>query len=115
MRKQSRKLLCLIALLYPVALLAQVQLSGTVHDSHNNPISRVSVRLLNTTIGTTTDNNGRFTLSAPGKTGQVEFSNVGYKTQTIALKNGADNITITLQDDVGGLDEVVITGIASTV
>lgn len=115
MRKQIIQLLYLIALLFPAAVMAQVPVSGSVVDAKHNPVSGVSVRLRNTNTGTTTDANGRFTFSAPNKAGSLEFSVIGYKTQIVSLKGVADNVAVTLQDDIGKLDEVVVTGIASSV
>ena len=108
-------LLYLMLFVFPGAMIAQVPLTGSVVDARNNAISGVTVRLKNTNTGTVTDSSGRFAFTAPGKTGIVEFSIVGYKTQSISLKNAADNIAIVLQEDIGKLEEVVVTGLASTV
>ncbi len=113
--QKVRQFLLLLVCLSPVALFAQTAVSGLVVDSKGNPLTGVSVRLLKTTIGTTTENNGRFTLVVPEKTGTIEFSNVGYKTQSVSLRDATGLLSITLQEDVGRLDEVVVTGLASSV
>ncbi|MEO5996850.1 MAG: SusC/RagA family TonB-linked outer membrane protein [Chitinophagaceae bacterium] len=115
MRKKTKQSLCLIAFLFPLAITAQVLISGSIFDARHIPIGNVSVRLKNTNTGTVTDLNGRFAFSAPGKTGILEISNVGYKTQTLSLKDVGDSISVILLDDIGRLDEVVVTGIASSV
>ncbi|MEJ7740120.1 MAG: SusC/RagA family TonB-linked outer membrane protein [Chitinophagaceae bacterium] len=115
MTKKTKQLLYLLAFLFPLAVIAQVPISGVVVDVRNNPLSGVSVRVRNTNTGTTTDATGRFALSAPDKTGTLEFSNVGFKTQAISLNDATDNISITLNEDVGKLDEVVVTGMASSI
>ena len=94
---------------------AQQTITGAIVDASNNPLSGVSVQLLNTSIGTTTDANGRFTISVPNKTGTLQISYVGFQTQTIDLANVGDELKITMQAGEGSLQEVVVTGIASSV
>ena len=54
-------------------------LIGDVVDESNVPLIGVTVRLKNDpTIGTLTDENGRFTLSVPQQAGTLIFSYVGY-------------------------------------
>jgi TonB-linked SusC/RagA family outer membrane protein len=115
MRKKIKQLLFLVALIFPIAVISQVAITGSVVDAKNSPVANVSVQLKNTATGTTTDANGRFTLSVPSRTGNLEFSIVGYKTQSIPLKNAPENVTVTLQEDIGKLEEVVVTGLASSV
>ena len=107
-----KPLLCLPIFLFPLVVFAQVTISGSVNDARKNPVGGVSVKQNNSNSGTTTDANGHFSFSAPDKTGSLEFSYVGYKTQTVSLKDGIDNITVTLLEDVGKLDEVIVTGLA---
>lgn len=115
MTNKTKQWLFLPAFLFPLAIIAQVPISGTVVDVRSNPLNGVSVRLRNTNTGTTTDATGQFSFSAPGKTAPLEISYIGYKTQTVSLRDQTDNITVTLLEDVGRLDEVVVTGIASSV
>src|SRR5688500_963733 len=101
MRKKTIQLLCLLTLLCPLALLAQVTLSGTVTDASKNPLSGVSVRLLNTNIGTTTEANGQFSLSVPDRTGTLEFTYIGFQSQTLPVSNITGSVTISMQEDAG--------------
>lgn len=105
----------LLACLLPVALLAQVSLSGKVTDANNNPIAGVSVRLRNSNLGTTTNSNGVFNLTVPEKTGVLELSSVGFKTQSVDVATIGAGFTLKMEEDIGGLEEVVVTGIASSV
>lgn len=114
MRMQNL-LLFLTTFLLPLAIIAQIPVSGTVRDARGNPVSGVSVRLRNTNSGTTTDALGHFAFSAPDRTGTLEFSFVGYKTQVLSVRSMVDNTFVILQEDISKLDEVVITGIASSV
>ncbi|KIC92854.1 SusC/RagA family TonB-linked outer membrane protein [Flavihumibacter solisilvae] len=106
----------LLALLCPVVLWAQVSVSGTILDSKNSPVTGASVRLRNSTIGTSTDATGRFSLNIPSNSGQLEISSVGFKSQTITLGTiEVANMSIKLEEDAGKLDEVVVTGLATNV
>lgn len=70
-----------------VATMAQnkVVLSGTVTDRHGIPLPQVTIAVENTTIGTYTDDNGRYSLPVtPGKYTLV-VSFIGYQTSKRTL------------------------------
>jgi outer membrane receptor protein involved in Fe transport len=61
-----------------------VKLSGKVINEKNEALPSVSVKIVNRG-GTTTDIDGRFSLSlTPGKKYEIEFSAIGYKTKLLA-------------------------------
>jgi len=99
--------LCLSAL----CSVAQSPLSGKVHDAAGSPLAGVSVRILNSDWGTSTAEDGSFTLSqvAHGKV-QVEFSFVGFSSvvKTIADDETDKPMDITLQESTTQLDAVVV-------
>ena len=66
----------------------------------------------NTQFGTVTDFNGKYTLTAPADATVLEFSFVGMKTQEVSI-DGRSTIDIQMAPDVFGLDEVVVSGVAS--
>ncbi len=115
MRKSNHVLLLLCSMVMPIALLAQVLVSGTVVDQGNAPLPGVSVQLRNSNLGTSTDATGKFTLSVPSQSGILQFSYIGYQLQTVNLANAGTELTIKLQEQEGKLQEVVVTGIASSV
>ncbi|MDQ3278675.1 MAG: carboxypeptidase-like regulatory domain-containing protein, partial [Bacteroidota bacterium] len=115
MRKKPNALLALFILLLPFGAIAQVVVSGTVTDATNAPITGVSVRLQNTPTATVTDAAGRFTLTVPQASGTLEFSSIGFVTQTVALSPSTTTITVRMQEAEARLNEVVITGLASSV
>lgn len=70
-----------------VGVIAQnkVVLSGTVTDKHGTPLPQVTIAVENTTSGTYTDDNGRYSLPiTPGKYTLV-VSYVGYQTLKTSL------------------------------
>jgi TonB-linked SusC/RagA family outer membrane protein len=94
---------------------AQVTISGKVTGA-GNAAPNVSVVVRNTNLGTSTDAEGTYSLSANLKPGRyvLEFSGVGFKTKTtdVNVTSGTTSYTadVTLSEDVLGLDEVVVTG-----
>ncbi len=97
--------------------LAQAQtqtISGTVTSADDgSPLPGVTVVVKgNTQFGTVTDFNGKYTLAAPADATVLEFSFVGMKTQEVSI-DGRSKIDVQLAPDVFGLDEVVVSGVAS--
>lgn len=86
-------------------------LSGRVVDENDEPLPGVSVRLKNSpSIGTLTDLNGRFFLSAKeGQSAMLTFSFIGKKTVEKMAGEGL-GVQVTLEEMVNAVDEVVVTG-----
>lgn len=84
-----------------------ITVTGTVRDSSNTEtLIGVSVTVVGTTVGTQTDIDGKFTLSAPSNA-TLLFRYVGYGNKTIAV-NGETKINVVLSSNIKGLDEVVV-------
>lgn len=65
--------------------------------------------------GVITGPDGRFTLQAPAEEVTLRIRMVGYKTEEVTLGPGESGVTVTLDMDVLGLEEVVVTGRATSV
>jgi TonB-linked SusC/RagA family outer membrane protein len=116
--KAARALLALFVLL----CLGQVSLAqsrqtikGVIKDARNKePIIGAVVRLSGTTIGTATDVNGAFTLTANVADGSytLAITYTGYKpvTKPITLNQSTVEVNIDLSEDAMNLNEVVVTG-----
>ena len=84
-----------------------VQVTGRVTDSHG-PVIGATVMVLGTSLGTTTDFDGNFTLSVPaGSRLQVSF--IGMVTQEFHITQ-AQHLNVHLLDDAELLDDVVVIG-----
>ena len=83
--------------------------SGTVTDDTGNPIPGVNVIIKGTTTGTTTDAEGKYTLSVSEENVVLVFSFIGYAVQEVPV-NGRSVIDVRLVEDVQSLDEVVVVG-----
>lgn len=105
---QSKKLLSV--LLFLLALNSFAQIKGTVVDDKGIPLPFVNIFEENTYNGTTTNENGKFTLNVKSENPTVVFQYLGYKTvkKTIAKSQFAENLTITLVEENITLKEVVI-------
>ena len=101
----------LIASLFVASAFAAV--SGTVSDAKTDePLVGTSVFVKGTFVGTTTDDRGTYSLDAsPGDVLVVAY--IGYKTQEIIIGEGV--LDIALETDVLRQDEVIVTGLATTV
>ncbi|MCR5709169.1 MAG: SusC/RagA family TonB-linked outer membrane protein [Bacteroidales bacterium] len=98
------------ALLSIGALWAQnVTVSGHVVDVNNEPVVGAYVVVEGTTIGTSTDINGAYRITAPSN-GTLTFSCIGYKTQSV-LVGGRAVVDIILADDAELLQETVVTAL----
>ncbi len=86
--------------------------SGTVMDSDGNPVIGAAL-LTGKNAGTTTDENGRFTLGIPDEDTDVEVSCLGYDTRKVRIRAGENNVRILLQDNTTLLDETVVVGYGS--
>jgi TonB-linked SusC/RagA family outer membrane protein len=110
-----RKFTIFLALLLFVGLqgvLAQTRIiTGTVTSSEDkSPIPGVTVVVKGTTIGTTTNIDGKYVLTVPIKDKLLVFSYVGMKTQEIKLGESI-TIDIVMEADVMNMNEVVVTAI----
>ena len=82
------------------------EVSGTILDDESQPLPGVSVVIKGTTTGTTSDFDGKYTISA--KTGDIlVFSYVGFDTQQLSVTGSVLNIK--MKSGVA-LDEVVLVG-----
>jgi TonB-linked SusC/RagA family outer membrane protein len=108
-----RSLLSFLTLVFfvPLSLFAQdVTITGTVTDQVNKiPMGEVSVSLKGTTIGTTTNSNGQFSLKVPSLKGTLVFTTVGYANQEVEI-NGQAVVDAGLVLSTANLNEVVVIG-----
>ena len=110
-----RKFTIFLALLFLVSLqgvFAQTRvITGTVTSAEDkSPVPGVTVVVKGTTIGTTSNADGKYVLTVPEKYNVLVFSFVGMKTQEITI--GANNtIDVVMETDVLNMGEVVITAL----
>jgi TonB-linked SusC/RagA family outer membrane protein len=94
-----------IAYMHPV----DIVVSGTLTDEADNPLPGVNVLVKGTTIGTTSDAQGRYSLNVPDENATLVVSFIGYTTQEIPVGNQT-TINVKLLPDIRQLGEVVVVG-----
>lgn len=99
-----------LCMLMPLTLLAQemLKVKGTVTDASGEPLIGVNVRTSSSRAGAVTDMDGNYTIEVSPKATLV-FSYVGFESLTEAVK-GRKNINVTMKEDAGVLNEVVVIG-----
>ncbi|WP_400191410.1 SusC/RagA family TonB-linked outer membrane protein [Hymenobacter sp. B81] len=94
---------------YRRAAAADVPVSGRITQRGGEPLPGVTVVVQGTTIGTSTDANGSFSLQAPeGST--LVISSVGFQRQELRLTGATSGLSIVLLEDQQALSEVVVVG-----
>lgn len=105
------KLIIILLLALPFGALAQTVTTGAVYDfsKKSNSLPGVTVRNLNSKKITSTNAAGKFTITA-NNGDLLEFSLVGYRTDTLYLTNLLAK-TIYMVDRVNALNDVDIKGV----
>ncbi|HEV7379036.1 MAG TPA: SusC/RagA family TonB-linked outer membrane protein, partial [Dyadobacter sp.] len=88
-------------------------INGTVQDDTGMPLPGVNIAIKGTTSGTSTDVEGRFSLTIPNNDVTLVFSFVGYNAQEIQ-PGSQTSLQVTLAQDTKALDEVVVVGYGTT-
>lgn len=113
MKRIATTLLLALGLLVPTGAAAQNTaphpvLKGKVIDRGGETVIGAHVKWKDDKMGAVTDIDGNFSILQTGTELVVSF--LGYKTQTIKVKPGQRNLTVTLEDDAQNLDEIVVIG-----
>ena len=111
-----RKLKPIAILCFFTGMLLSAQtetMSGKVTDGETGePLTGAQVFVKGTFVGTTTDVTGSYQLDVDDNV-TIVIAYMGYKTQEVTTSGGATNFV--MEPDVLRQDEVVVTGLASTV
>ena len=90
------------------ALAQETQVSGTVTSVTGERLPGVTVQVRGTTTTTTTDANGKYTITAPGD-GVLLFALIGYKGGARTISSRAQ-IDVALESAIAVLEPVIVTG-----
>lgn len=83
-------------------------ITGTVTDDKGNPLVGVTVKVVGSTLATTTDQDGNFSIEVSGNE-QLEFSYVGFNSQTVPT-TGRTTINLVMIPGINSLSDVVVVG-----
>lgn len=110
--KKIKQCLLLAVFMIPIGIFAQTTVTGNVTDqATGGPLPGVSIVVVGTSTGTTTDFDGYYTLTVDDDA-VLQFSYIGYKTLDIPVTG--PNLDIVMEEDRAQLDEVVVIGYGTT-
>ncbi len=117
MKRVFLALLCLwLSLATSVAQADDLILSGIVQDGKGEPLAGASISVRGTNLGTSTDLDGKFKLLLVNTDKAMLYvTYVGFTPKTIEVKASQSDLKITLEEDALKLNEVVVTGLATSV
>src|SRR5688572_27338944 len=106
---KSFTLLLLLSLFLSSAVAQSKQIKGRVTDDAGQPLAGVSILTDKKAKGTSTDQNGNYTVNIDSKTTMLIVSYVGFTTQTIPI-DGRTTIDVSLVPSQVAMDDVVVVG-----
>jgi TonB-linked SusC/RagA family outer membrane protein len=111
MKRLLHSCVAVMLLLFSMQALAQDRtVTGRVTSTEDGtPLPGVNVILKGTTAGTSTDADGRFSLSIPATGGSLIFSFIGLESKEIPIGDLSE-VNVSLALDVTQLSEVVVVG-----
>ncbi|HEY9363801.1 MAG TPA: carboxypeptidase-like regulatory domain-containing protein, partial [Chitinophagaceae bacterium] len=81
--------------------------TGKITAPNGNGVANATVSVKNSTTGTTTANDGSFTLSVPAGTNSIVVSSIGYVSQEVDI-TAKNSVTVKLEINTSTMDEVVM-------
>jgi TonB-linked SusC/RagA family outer membrane protein len=86
-----------------------ITVRGRITDDKGEPLPGVGIKLKGSSLGTSSDPDGKYSLSIPDGNGDLIFSYIGFRTQEIAV-GGRTLINVTLSSEATSLNDVVVVG-----
>ncbi len=87
---------------------ASAQIRGRIVDEAGLSLPGVHVTVIDSEVGTYSDEQGRFMLNWKVFPARLRFSSIGYKSRTIFIQSAEEQIEIKMLDDLLGLDELTV-------
>lgn len=89
---------------------AQTKIYGKITDSKTNePLPFVNVAIVGTALGTSSNLDGEYLITVSEKATQINFSSIGYESQTISFTYGQSNqINVQLKNSEVVVSDVVV-------
>ncbi len=117
MKKNYLLLTCVLVLIFVTQnVLAQTRnVTGTITEqSSGQPLPGVTIIVKGTSEGTISDVEGKYSIAVPTSGGTLVFSYVGYIIEEVEVST-QNQVDIQLIEDVTNLEEVVVTGLATSI
>jgi TonB-dependent starch-binding outer membrane protein SusC len=87
----------------------QIHVSGNITDENGNPLAGVNIKIEGTTIGTISDQKGKYSINISNANAVLIYSFIGYYQQKIEA-GGKASINISMLPAVSNLEEVIVVG-----
>jgi TonB-linked SusC/RagA family outer membrane protein len=87
-----------------------IAITGKVRDENGNDFPGVNVVVKGSSVGTSTDISGKYSLEVPDENAVLVFSFIGYATQEVAV-GSRTTVDVAMAPDIQALDEVVVTAL----
>jgi len=100
------------AVLCSIATYGQITIKGTVKDKEALPIPGANVAVKGTGTAVSTDFDGKYSIVIPNKNAQLQFSYIGFTTNTVTVGDKVV-VDVVLEQAGQALDEVVVIGYAT--
>ncbi len=110
-QKQYLALLLILLLITPSRVFSQTGriIKGTITDEKNQPLPGVSILVVGTANGISSDADGKYAITVNSNTAVLRFTSVGFTTQNITV-GSSSNISISLLPSNNQLKDVVVIG-----
>ena len=106
-----RLLLLIFTMTTILSVRAQNVVTGKIIDSStNNPLSGAAIQVKNTSIVTSTDEQGNFSINVPNSGSVLDIARVGYGARSVVIANRKDIGIILLSEKTSALEQVVVVG-----
>lgn len=86
-----------------------IRITGVIVGNDGNPVIGAGIIVVDSTIGTVSDLDGKFELYVPENTKKLQVSSIGYQTQIVDIATKT-NLKIVLIEDALSLQETVVIG-----
>jgi TonB-dependent starch-binding outer membrane protein SusC len=112
---KKKRLLMVVSFMLPLLFFSLCSygqarvVQGTITDESKSPMIGVNVVIKGTTIGTITNNDGKYSITAPSSDAVLVFSFIGYQNTEITVGDQS-SIDVQLVLDLVSLDDVVVIG-----
>lgn len=106
---KAKLLVCLVLLLSGFDTSNFRTITGTVTDTHAQPLPGVLVTIKGTSTGTTTDAHGKYALAIPKSGRFLRFSSIGFKNTEIKISSDSI-VNVRMHADFQALSETVVIG-----
>ena len=105
----TRFIISLISFLFPLFLLSQQSITGTITSDDGQPLPGATIIVTGTDNGTTSDFDGNFTLNDVPEDATLTVTYIGFNSLIVDV-NGQSTFNLSLTESAEALSEVVVTG-----